>query len=254
MANLSECYIEFQGNNKSLDDLHNCLLKKNFDFFDVDSIVEIKDNMLAVNGMAKRQLNLQKLADEICKKHKVTASGYDAESGDDFFIKFKIDEEGGIYSDKYDYICEESILAFGEDYIACLGDCCYAGDSKSALKQLRSLETFKNFTNFTKEEFESFFISYTESEVKSPEEIIHIKNVLETMPKIGESTINSATVVLINKNTFLCEAETEGKKTRILTFNTKLKEWNEDVLEDIELHTFDYKKLKKRVINLPEIA
>ena len=118
MANWSDVHISFSGREDAIAAFYVFLDKDQEEckFPVVDRDVEIcNDTELTIDGNARWSLDIDEVAN-FCKTYKLKASGYDAESGNNFFTKFSIDSDGLIDSDCYDYLCRESVDAFGAQY------------------------------------------------------------------------------------------------------------------------------------------
>lgn len=118
MANWSDVHISFEGTEEAISAFYKFLEedREECKFPVVEREVEIYDDTeLTIDGNARWSLDLDEVAN-FCKTYKLEASGYDAESGSNFFIKFSIDSDGAIDSEDYHYLCRESVDAYGAEY------------------------------------------------------------------------------------------------------------------------------------------
>jgi len=252
MANLSELEIVFKGVVDDLLEAEAFMKDESCYILDVDeTIMELEEtgniqddgeveyeNILTVRGSAKWSLELETVASDICEKYNISAEGYDAERGEDFFTKFKISAEGTPSSETYDYICEKSIDEFGGDYFieGYSGD--FEKDIDGALKHMAHLETFHNFRPFN-EEFVGCFCVLTGCSEKTEKELKDIKSFLEAAPELGEAdTTKPVSVLHIGKDEIVVEATKTDEGYHLLCFNTKDNLWFEEKTKEIGLHTF----------------
>ncbi len=118
MANWSDVHISFEGTEEAISAFYKFLEEDKgiYKFPVVEREIEVHDDTeLTIDGGAKWKLDLKEVAN-FCKTYKLGASGCDAESGDDFFIKFSINSDGVIKREEYNYLCKESVDTFGAQY------------------------------------------------------------------------------------------------------------------------------------------
>ena len=115
MANWSDTHISFSGTIEAIEAFGKFLEEDNEVFPVYEREVDLYKETLTVDGQCRWGIDLNEVSN-FCKTYKIEASGYDAESGSDFFTKFSIDKDGVISREDYDYLCKESVEAYGEQY------------------------------------------------------------------------------------------------------------------------------------------